>query len=111
MYKALLIDHVPTHAERLAARIQSLGVVATWVRDPAEARILVRQRTENFDLIIVNVSNAAYPWLATLRMLNEAAGVGRKELGPLLLCVSTTQQPPDFVLTIEELGARYACER
>jgi hypothetical protein len=71
---------------------------------------MLNRVSETFDLVIVNVSNGAYPWLRTLRGLRDAAFQHDRDLIPQFLCVSKMKQAPEFVLSLEEIGARYVLE-
>ncbi len=111
MYRALLIDDDARHAERLIARLQPRPLAIERLRKPEEAIAKLGRHTNGYQLVIVNVSDACYPWLRTLRRLQEVCCQLTGRSAPSFLCLSQSEKPPGFVLQIEHLGARYVFER
>jgi PleD family two-component response regulator len=110
MYRTLLIDSDARHAERLITRLQSEGLAIERVRRPEEAIGKLRARTKMYELVIVDVSDTFYPWHRALARLQEECRLLVRWPGPLFLCVSRAKKPPEFILRIEHMGARYVCE-
>ena len=111
MYEALLIDGDRIHAMQMLRRLDSRSLRAHIIRDVEQAALALRSSSTPFRIVIVNVSDAAQPWLRNLEDLQDAACIGGRFSPPQFLCVSTRRYEPRFELEIERRGARYVFDR
>jgi hypothetical protein len=111
MYDTLVIDADSAHAENLIRRLQSRKLRMELVPSSAEATQRLCYHTPGYDLVILNVSDVAQPWLRILDGLQETCRQAGGHSKPLFLCVSNRQHDPHFELEIERRGGRYAYER
>lgn len=79
--------------------------------DLSRAMPMLRSAGTEYEVVIVNVSDARLPWPKTLAKLQEACFLSGGYPSPLFLCTSTTSRSPEFELQIERMGARYVLER
>src|ERR1700692_714414 len=81
--KVLLIDHDSTHAEGLIeclAKQFSLGVELCPTIQ--QAVIKLSRRDTDYDLVILNVSDASRPWIRFLHALQESFTNSGRAYGP-----------------------------
>lgn len=109
--KVLLIDQDGPHAEHLVKLLRSRGLSVEECGTVSEATIRLKQPGAEYELVIVNVSDASQPWLQALDTLHEASSQASLGLGPRFLCVSTVTRGPWFELQIEQHGGRFVYER
>lgn len=110
MYRVLLIDEDPNHAERLALRLRERGLVVLVTSGIPEAARQLSQRIPVFEIVIMAVEGPSERWLGLLRSLIEAARQSCITAAPLFLLASRRKHLPHIRLRIEHLGARYAHE-
>src|SRR5579859_2927755 len=110
MLRALIIDRDAIHADQLAARLRRRNLVSDYVCTPQQAIKRLKGRTEEYVLVIINVSDSSALWFRVLEKLQDICRQLNRDSGPLFLCVSKTQQRPEFILRLECTGARYVYE-
>lgn len=111
MPRVLLVDTDQRHAECVRGVLGFHGIEVDTYQDPEQAVARLRRSGNDYDVVILNVSNTSSPWVSILARLHAALHESGASPAPLLLCTSTTKQSPEFELLIERMGARYACER
>jgi hypothetical protein len=111
MVQVLLIDNNKPHVEAVRARLRRHRVEVEVCADPAAVTGRLRRTGSRYEVVILNVSDHRQPWLRLLSKFREASLQAGNYPAPLFLCVSTGEQPVDFELRIERMGARYVCER
>lgn len=109
--KVLLIDSDVQHAERLRQLLASRNLTVRLVQDVAQAELVLRSPAAECEIVVINVSDAAQPWMTILEKLNEASRASGNAPLPLFLCVSARQREPRFELELERKGARYVLEQ
>lgn len=111
-YRALLFDSDAAHAEKLIAQVlQPQNLVVEHVRGLEEALVKLQHRIHYFALVIINVSANGPAWHRILQKLQHVCQRANGQTATLFLCVSETRKETDFILRIEQLGARYAYEQ
>ena len=108
--RLLLIDRDERHAERLTARLRSCGRDVEICTEHRRAITELRRYGDEYEGVIVDISDAVTPWFAMLQKLLEACRRLDGRPSPQFLCVSRTKKAPEFVLRLERMGARYVCE-
>src|SRR5262249_51268458 len=99
--KALVIDQDRVHARLLTDSLAACGLNVELCSTVSQSAIKLSRRDSNYDLVVINVSDMAQPWLRILHALREAFGKSGKSDGPQYLCVSTKKRDPYFELEIE----------
>jgi hypothetical protein len=110
MNTVLLIDNNQRHAESVCGRLRFHALEVHICPDPDRAITRLRRSSANYEVVIVDVSNASLPWFDTVARLQEACFQTGVYPSPRLLCTSNTKRTPDFELRIEQIGARYVYE-
>ena len=108
-YRVLLLDSDAAHAARLITEVlhpQHLAV--NHVRSSEEAIVKLQHHTLYYALVVINVSANGPPWLKVLQNLQHACQRVNGQTDSLFLCVSETPKEAEFILRIEQTGARYA---
>jgi len=108
MYRVLLIDQDPDHAERLASRLRQHGLTDVIAASIPEAARRLQHRIPVCDLVLVAAAEISDQWLDTLRTLIDSSRQSLLSLGPLFLFTTRQECSPRLRLRIEHLGARYA---
>jgi CheY-like chemotaxis protein len=111
MHRALLIDSEEAHATALAACLHRHGVSVDTVPGVPTAIARLRRRTDGYDIVIVNATDARQPWVSNIRKLQESCRQPGFLYTPLFLLVSAVRREPQFELQLERAGARYVVER
>ena len=111
MYRLLLIDQDPKHAERLAVYLRRRSLVVTTTASIEQGEKSLRHSIPDFDLVVLVVPGLPEQGLAILRKLRMACGRSYFYRRPLFLFVSVQKCSPRLRLRIERLGARYVRER
>jgi len=106
----LLVDNDQKHAECVCASLSFHHLEVDVYLNPEQAALHLRRAGNDYDVVILNVSNYLLPWVNLLAKLQGACLESGGYLSPLFLCTSTRKQPPEFELRIERMGARYVCE-
>jgi DNA-binding response OmpR family regulator len=107
----LLVDTDQQHAECVCLGLGFHHFETDLCLDPERAAVRLRRAADDYDVVILNVSNPSLPWVNILAKLQAACLESGASPAPLFLCTSTTKRLPEFELQIERLGARYVCER
>lgn len=110
MPRVLLIDNNQGHAEHVSERLRSHALEVEVCRETQQAITRLRQASAEYEVIILNVSDAATDWFKTLAKLKDACSETGYYPSPLFLCTSSTKRLPEFELRIERVGARYVYE-
>ena len=108
---ALLIDQDAMHSQCLIECLAALGLSVELCSTVQRGKIKLSGRDSQFELVVLNVSDASKPWNQFLHVLSETFINSGRAYGPKYLCVSTVQRDFTFVLEIEDMGARYVYER
>ena len=111
MRETLLIDNDPAHAERVIRGLGSRNLRIQLVADATQAELALRRPDPRYELIIINVSDPAQPWIEILGRLQQACREQDNHSQPQILCLSTRPRDSHFELEIERKGARYVFER
>jgi len=111
MYRLLLIDQNPIHAERLTSYLRCRGLAVTTAASIEEAAGELQRRTLFYALVVVVASGLPEHWLTVLRRLKRACRRSLLFHRPLFLFVSNRKCNPHLRLRIERMGARYVRER
>jgi hypothetical protein len=111
MFRLLLIDHNPSHAERLAARLRQSGLAVTITERIEEASRSLNQRIPTYELVVVIASGLPDEWVGILRKLVRASRLRCTGPRPFFLFASRLKCNSRTRLRIERLGARYVRER
>ncbi len=110
-HKALLIDDDSTHAHRVIECLPAFGLGVELCSTVKQGIIKLSRREAEYELVVLNVSDASQPWLRLLQVLHEAAFQSGRAIGPLYLCVSTVRRDHLFELQVERMGARLVYEQ
>jgi|SRR5579859_137310 len=109
--KVLLIDHDGPHAQRLIEDLCGRGLSVELCGAVPQATIRLKRPDAEYELVIVNVSDASQGWLRALHTLDEASRRPGLAAGPRFLCVSTVNHGPHFRFQVEQIGGRFVYER
>jgi len=109
--RILLVDLDPNHCRKLSSHLEDMRLVVDTCSDPGSAMCRLRRRGEQYELVIVNVSNSTKSWGRIIQDLRIAASQSLCQYPPFFLCVSTFRQSHQMRLELEEKGARVAYER
>jgi PleD family two-component response regulator len=99
----LLIDHDAVHAQRLIASLTTRRIGVDLCANIEQAAKKLRRIGGDYELVIVNISDASQPWLRLLRFLRESSIESGVEIGPRFLCVSTTEYNDIFEFQIGQM--------
>lgn len=106
----LLVDTNQSHAECVRTALGFHDLAVDVYPDPERAAKRLRRAGNDYDVVILNVSDPLLPWVNTLVKLQAACFESGVSPSPLFLCTSTAKRSPEFELRIERMGARYVCE-
>jgi CheY-like chemotaxis protein len=109
VYRVLLLDSDAAHAARLITEVlHPQHLTVNHVRSLEEAIVKLQHHTLYYALVVINVSANGPPWLKVLQNLQHACQRVNGQTASLFLCVSETPKEAEFILRIEQTGARYA---
>ena len=110
MPKVLLVDADQIHAERIRKSLVTRAYEVDVYLDPNQATTWLQQANTDYEVVILNVSNALPPWIAILAKLQAACFRLEVYSSPFFLCTSNTKRSIEFELRLERMGARYVYE-
>jgi hypothetical protein len=108
--RILLVDNDESHARRHLEDLAGRGLHVDLFSTMQAAISRLRMCACAYEVVVVNVSDPAQPWLRRLEMLQEAAFQSAAPVGPFLLCVSNVKRDLLFKLQIQLMGGELVYE-
>ncbi len=107
--RVLLIDSDRTHAEALCAGLHDLGMSVRRAHSREAGLEALRVDTDDFDLVIINITQGEDSWIAFVRILLDLIR-SRSHVPPALLCTTIIPRKTEFEIALHHLGVSLAYE-